>query len=1107
MARVGRGILLCTVVVWLGVLTPGRRAAGNKWLVENGKPRAEIVVGKQPARTALLAAYELQRAIEKMSGARLPIVTAPSDQSSVQVLVGSSQYARARGITAQDLAHGAYRIVGGDDYLVLIGDDTPFTPIDPWPRNNNEWVSGKVHREWDRITGEHWGNPMSQLRKHRLRLADLPAQVSAAGRSSFEPLTIWGFDERGSFNAVCGFLRKLGVRWYMPGEIGEVMPSKKSIPLPRLDETVHPDFPVRRFNIRFGVHGRNTAVWAMRLGIRDPYGLQIAHGMHTMTHRKEILQAHPDWFALYGGKRHNRIGQRLNHLCYSNEELIRETARYARALFDHYRFDVVSVMPPDGYVSICQCELCKGKDTPERGDRGRASDYVWEFVNRVAREVRKTHPDKMISNCAYGIYTLPPARIEKLEPNVLVCIVGGRRPTNSLPKQQAELAELRRAWRAKTDHPIMIFENYPFTDRGWYLPSFLPHVIGSSINATKGMSMGEDIWLSVPLDFETSGIGFNHFQVYFTARMYWGGKERDVDELFREYCRLFYGPAAAEMQAFFVYCEQHWREMEKEKPLVDHALALFEKAQRKVDGSSVYGRRVSLISEYLKALRRKSEQLARKRGKVPQLRLARDAAGIVVDGKLDDPFWKNAPVHARGVLRELQTSGTPTFGTVFQAAWGKNGHLYFAIRCNDRAGDSVNVAARKDDDPAIWYGDVIEVLLETETHSYYQIAVNPAGAVVDLDRGSDRRAWFDWDSQAEVATQVYDDHWTVEMRIPVTTDENDPLHRVVGRKPSSSLPWHFNVCRQRIRESGSEYSAFSPTGEATFHKALRFGQLYLGRVHRFDFDETVQGYLEGSRRALELYRKRDYSQALAAYRELAAGDWSKLQKSRALQQAAACARALKDWRLATELAGQIPIPSISHTTVMANLLAQRKWRDIVDRYSKEPIEKWPFWQAGAGLFLRGQAYRLVKQGREAETDLVRALNWVTQPADRARLWLAIAENREVNLGDDSGALDAYRRIASMTGHHGSATFFRGVQGVARILCRQGKTDEALRSLKVIRFAELKGYWRAAMHRSLGDVLWMAGRHDEARRAYRIVLEVPQAARSDLEAARERLEEQ
>lgn len=37
----------------------------------------------------------------------------------------------------------------------------------------------------------------------------------------------------------------------------------------------------------------------------------------------------------------------------------------------------------------------------------------------------------------------------------------------------------------------------------WYLPSFAAHAIGDSVNATKGVSAGEDIWLSVAQDFAT----------------------------------------------------------------------------------------------------------------------------------------------------------------------------------------------------------------------------------------------------------------------------------------------------------------------------------------------------------------------------------------------------------------------------------------------------------------------------------------------------------------------------------------------------------------------------------------------------------------------------
>ena len=426
--------LLIAFTILLRIFPPASRAA-QAFLVHDGQPRAEIVIAESPQRSVRLAAQELQDYVAKISGAHLPIVTKPSGHAA-RIFVGKSSYADALRITAEGLKAGAYRIVSGEDWLALIGDDTDFTPIEPWAKNNTErGEDGKVQGEWDKITGALWGVPNASLYKHRLNLpGNIGRPDAAAGK--IEPWQLWGPDERGSFNAVAGFLHRLGVRWYLPGDIGEVVPSLRSIPLPKLDETVRPDFALRDFSFRFGTCGLETSLWAMRLGTRDPLNIQVAHGMAAMTGRAAIFAAHPEWFALYGGKRQYQPGYTKNQLCYSNEELFQETVRNVRAQFDHYGMEAVSVMPPDGYTSICQCKLCEGQDSPERDSSGLLSDYVWGFVNRVAVEVRKTHPDKKIVNCSYGTYALPPLKIAKLEPNVLVGIVGGRSPRYHKAEQQ-----------------------------------------------------------------------------------------------------------------------------------------------------------------------------------------------------------------------------------------------------------------------------------------------------------------------------------------------------------------------------------------------------------------------------------------------------------------------------------------------------------------------------------------------------------------------------------------------------------------------------------------------------------------------------------------------
>jgi tetratricopeptide (TPR) repeat protein len=847
-------------------------------------------------------------------------------------------------------------------------------------------------------------------------------------------------------------------------------------------------------------------MWAMRLGTRNDDRMLIAHGMDRMTGRDAVFAAHPDWFALYGGKRDYTSGQSKNQLCYSNEELFRETVRYSRALLDTYRFKTVSIMPPDGYTAICQCEKCKGKDSPERNERGLLSDYVWDFVNRVAREIGKTHPDAKVLNCAYGAYTLPPLKIEKLEPNVLVCIVGGRRPINKAGVKgegESAPAALRAAWLKKTANPILVFENYPFTDRGWYLPSFAPHALGDTVKATKGVSQGEDIWLSVRPDFDRVGIGFNHFLVYFTARMHWGGPDADVDAMFREYCRFFYGPAEREMQGFFTYCEQNWSAMEDDKARVDAALDLFAKARAKVDPAGVYGRRIALIDDYLKGLRMKSEQLGQKRGPVPGVRLVGDAEDIVIDGRLDDAYWRNCPVAATGTLRELETGRRPTFGTSFKAGW-KGNSVYFALRCDDHRGEKPNNTATRDDDQAIWHGDAIEIEIATETHSYYQIAISPAGHVVDLDRGAAKGQWFGWDSKAEVATQVADDHWTVEIRIPVTADENDPLHQVIGRKPTQSLPWHINICRQRVRPDGSELSALSPTGTGGFHVPMKFAHFYAGRSHAFDADPAVTDFVIGIRAAEKLLTQRSAGEAAAAFTALAGGKLTEGQRSYALEQAAAAARIMRDFARADELAGRIPIEAVKKTALMQNLLAGRKASEVVARFGAEDIGAWPFWKRGDGFFSRGRAYGITKAGPQAESDLARALEFTGDARVRQGINLALGANREMTLKDDNGALAAYRAVFDDGRRIGGADEFSAVQSAARILTRQRKFDEALATLARIDTERQRGTWRNSTLLARGETLLAAGRKSEARAAFEAVLDDSAAELRHRQAAEERI---
>jgi hypothetical protein len=88
-------------------------AGAESFLVENGQARAEIVIAEKPSRSTRLAAQELQRYIEKITGAKLLITNNTNGESVTKFFVGRSSHTDKVGVTADGLTDGAYRVVAG----------------------------------------------------------------------------------------------------------------------------------------------------------------------------------------------------------------------------------------------------------------------------------------------------------------------------------------------------------------------------------------------------------------------------------------------------------------------------------------------------------------------------------------------------------------------------------------------------------------------------------------------------------------------------------------------------------------------------------------------------------------------------------------------------------------------------------------------------------------------------------------------------------------------------------------------------------------------------------------------------------------------------------
>ena len=808
---VGGAVALLPVVALLLTAAP---AFGQAFVVKDGQPQAEIVISETPARTVKVAAAELQEYVQKISGAKLAVVTTPTEGCPAQVYVGRSAHTDRLKVTGEDLEHGGFRMVSGANWLALIGNDRDYAPPE---------FMAKAHggedalKRWDAITGTKWGNPFEML-----------------FRGYDEKSKLWMYDGRGSINAVYEFLRGLGVRWYFPGEIGEVVPAAKSIALPQMNRTVRPDFAVRylcQYYVEFLFGRQDEIKWQLRLGLnpgQECLGIGLGHGICQVHRRVETHQAHPEYFALWNGKR------ALDHMggqgapCLSSEGLFHENVKYARMLFDKFNEPEVDVSPADGYTALCQCDLCKGKGTPERGWNGQLSDYVWGYVNRVATELYKTHPDRKVRCLAYTAYQQPPAKIGKLSPNVAVILCRWRGDFYNAQTRD-QFTKLTQDWMEKLPSKTLYVWDYYLHSRPGGptegVPVYFPHIISEDLRFLKGKSRGEFVevarnWPAWKIPWHA--LASNHLNVYVTSRLYWDAGQ-DVDAMLAEYYTLFYGPAAGEMRAFVEYAEANWPKATKDVKVIDR-LAEMLKAARAKAGDGVYGKRIDLLTDFMKPLLQKRDQLAKGRDGAPKARAYTRDQPPKLDGDLDKPFWQGVAEYG---LSELETGRPPAYGTTFKSAW-VNGSLYFGIRCQDAENGKLNVGSEKNEDTNIFNGDNIELLIETQTHAYYQIVVSPSGAVIDLDRKNGIDSL--WSSQVEVAVRRGKGFWTLEVRLPVAGESQESLdarNGVSGRMPSPTYPWYFNLCRQRVRDNGVELSAFSATGKRSFHEAMKFGELYV----------------------------------------------------------------------------------------------------------------------------------------------------------------------------------------------------------------------------------------------------------------------------------------
>lgn len=333
---------------------------------KNGLPAAEIVIADNAGASEIYGANELQRWLALTSGATLPIVTRPTAGKTATKLIIGSTLARA---FAKDLE----TLAGRDGYCIREKVDTNEIYIfGALPRGTLNGIFSFIEANTDLI----WPRPDPAIGAVYSVNSNLAATVTDRIDIPRSTLRGWGWT---------------------------------------VSSTRHePDWASRnRINWLGYYRATNIVMGSMYNPAGGGHGLKLY--MKPETHFDE----HPEYFPFINGQR-TKGGQ----LCFLAYEMIPTYLENLRADLDTKpECDGVNISITDGW-GVCDCPKCLAPlkladgTVIAPGDPAFRSTQFYLFLNKIAGEIRKTHPKVVILTYAY-IFTVVPPPI-KLEPNIRV---------------------------------------------------------------------------------------------------------------------------------------------------------------------------------------------------------------------------------------------------------------------------------------------------------------------------------------------------------------------------------------------------------------------------------------------------------------------------------------------------------------------------------------------------------------------------------------------------------------------------------------------------------------------------------------------------------------
>ena len=430
-----------------------------------------------------------------------------------------------------------------------------------------------------------------ELKNEIIKLGDDPASFVLAvdGLS----IRIAGLSSEGTLFGTYELLEQIGCRWFMPGEIGTVIPKLDTVVVKQQKTIQVPSFEGRWHT------GRATSGWQKRVRMGGPY-FPGAHGIKPINNK--LFNDHPEYFALVNGQRTTR------QVCLSNPEVLKLTIEGTKEYFRKNPDEPWYGMGPNDGSGFCECNNCKALDGGDwdyfSNEMAMTDRYIW-FFNQVLEGIADEFPDKKIAFYCYHTYMRPPVK-NKPNPNIVpafapitLCRVHGM--SNSICPERSYYETIMEQWGQIL--PEIYERGYWFNLADAGFP--FSHVHRMRDEIPKAKEKGITGWR-----VET----VNHWgsetpSLYIAAKLMWDHRA-DVDALLADFYEKFFGPAAVPMGKYLELMDAALRDSDHHtgcsfdmpyfypEEVRNPARKLLQEATE-LAGDGIYGTRVQIFTETL----------------------------------------------------------------------------------------------------------------------------------------------------------------------------------------------------------------------------------------------------------------------------------------------------------------------------------------------------------------------------------------------------------------------------------------------------------------------------------------------------------------------------